>query len=800
MSKDFYSKSHLLNTAKKWKEQFPAIKNYSYSLSLKSSSFAEELRQKRNYYWLQTSIAQLENKAPMSEICDYWSKKTEEIVKQALEHLKIGTEDFQIFLMGKLASYELNLSSDIDIIFLSPNLTEGVTKKAQQLIKLLSEHQVFGFCYRIDCDLRPNGRFSPLVQSFEQFESYYSNYGQVWERVALIRFRPLIPTKESQKLEQFKKKFCFRKYIDTSLLEDIKEIRNKLHKSLIHESEHINLKLMPGGIRDIELYTHSLCVIHGGKLPKLQLLKLYDIWLELFNCGILTQDLLHHFTKIYWLLRKKENLSQMYFDQQTHQFPLSQINNSKDFFSTIEYNKKIISDLINITELEHIPIEAITQEELIKMGFSATTVKTYWQDIKAIDVANKNPKDRANRKKVLQNFLDIVSTKGIDKDLALQHIFNFFKSTKAKSGFYNLLLNYPQLIDELVYIFSTSQYYSQVINNRPELLDSFLLRITGEAPTDSEEFLEYLIEKKLISSIFYSNDFLKNLDVQSFNQSTSKLADKCVLDLLQFLCNKVAKSNIEILSLGKWGGSELGCLSDLDFLFLTPEEPNTDDHRIARRLITHLTNNHRGGSLYSIDLRLRPNGNAGPLIMSRNAFLSYIKEKAKAWEKQAYLRARNLSDPRFDHLVYRSILDSNLTTEDINELIHIKNKLLKTSDLDLINIKYNKGGLIDLEFCLQHFCLRHRPNSISSNSIQLVQQLHISEKLKSQFVQNYYYLRRIEQLRDLGLRYQKEELDRNSKSFKHIANLLKTDEEVLYQCIQQVLNENLYIIDSINNI
>ena len=245
---------------------------------------------KRHKHWLESSLAQIHGTSTAKDICKYWSQKTNEILNEVWHSIP-GNDEVALFALGKLGANELNLSSDIDILLVSllPASKEQF-KFYRKFNELLSRHSDLGFCYRLDFDLRPGGRLGPTICSTQQFEDYYWTQGATWERVALNRLSPICGNKDViNNVTQIRDKFCYRKFIDYRLINDIKNIRSHMHAQDL-QSDDINIKLGAGGIRDIELYINSLQVIHGGKLPQLKTSETSEAINKLCQSNILPID------------------------------------------------------------------------------------------------------------------------------------------------------------------------------------------------------------------------------------------------------------------------------------------------------------------------------------------------------------------------------------------------------------------------------------------------------------------------------------------------------------------------------
>ena len=201
----------------------PAIDRYLKILESPPGSFSDELRHQRHEAWTRAALAALCSNIPAQEICQFWSEACLQILRRAWEKEELHHEQVCLITMGKLGAGELNLSSDIDIYFVSEKEPSKVLiKKIRAWINQLTEIRASGFCFRVDLDLRPGGSTAPLVQSFEQMTNHYGYHGETWERVALIRQNiPLGPAPLVEEISTFCRKFSFRKHIDYGLFHDL---------------------------------------------------------------------------------------------------------------------------------------------------------------------------------------------------------------------------------------------------------------------------------------------------------------------------------------------------------------------------------------------------------------------------------------------------------------------------------------------------------------------------------------------------------------------------------------------------
>ena len=246
--------------------------------------------------------------------------------------------EFTILGMGKFGGNELNFSSDIDLIYCYSS-TRGETtggsrgekislhryfvKLAEQVTRALHQVTEDGFVFRVDTRLRPDGNNGDLAISVSAAESYYESWGQSWERAAMIKARPVAGSLHlGNELLRRLEPFIYRRYLDFSMVEDIKLMKQKINASLSREQEgERNLKLGRGGIREIEFFIQALQLINAGKQPQLrqrnslqmlQLLKQEEL-IEAEECDLLSAA--------YRFLRTVEHRIQIVHEQQTHSLP-----------------------------------------------------------------------------------------------------------------------------------------------------------------------------------------------------------------------------------------------------------------------------------------------------------------------------------------------------------------------------------------------------------------------------------------------------------------------------------------------
>lgn len=757
---------------------FPVVKLYQTILQEMREPLAlsARLKKKRLTEWLQIANTQLFQSEKTDELCKHWSSVADSIVTEAFYHF-FEHDEVALFAMGKWGSFELNLSSDIDLILVHKAGAQISISKFRQFQNLLSSRDSQGFLFRTDFDLRPGGKSSPMIPSDDEFINYYTNFGETWEKMALTRLRPICGNQNViDKICTFKEQFCFQRHLDFNLLDDLSSLREKIQfehwaKS---DNEKINLKFIPGGIRDIELFIHALQIIHGGKSKNLRISGITKSCQQMIDQGILSSSDGQTISENYWRLRTLENYVQLINDEQTHTFDIKAQHpdaifkkwDELDLKATNEIVSKILGKPPGAKEMNFI------DRALLELGDH----KDILFQLMTISLKSRNKdRDELQKQKLILKYLEIIFQQNHHIKNSLSLMQDFLNSVKTRTSFLTLLLREENLLKKMAYLFSYSPYLSGILIRRPELLDSFVYQSQDVQTDDIQNILEFLLEKKLLSELSNGIELLESLNLEKVSHQLSIVADSIVLKLLEWH-NKEHQSNLNVLCLGKWGGQELGFNSDLDFIFITKDEVTENDLKAARRIINRLTETNKGGSLYSIDMRLKPSGKAGPLVIQFSQLLQYLKTSAEAWERQAYTRSRLLiSEMNLLLELQETLNERSISTQEMKQLKSIQDELIKTSKGEL-DLKLSSGGLLQIELFIQTFLLQISLINLKETSTKGM--IRIAKEQTSQIEINelekrYALFRLVEQIQQLISREQGSSLDTNSESYQLLAAALK---------------------------
>ncbi|MFP4347002.1 MAG: bifunctional [glutamate--ammonia ligase]-adenylyl-L-tyrosine phosphorylase/[glutamate--ammonia-ligase] adenylyltransferase [Desulfococcaceae bacterium] len=447
---------------------------------------------------------------------------------QALELVVLG--------MGKLGARELNFSSDIDLIFAYPESGETqdgprtVTNNdfflrlARRLAQVLGANTPEGFVFRVDMNLRPFGQSGPMVMSFDAMESYYLEQGREWERYAWIKARAVAGDQAGgRRLLAALNPFIYRRYLDFGVFESLREMKQKIALEVRRKGMKEDIKLGPGGIREVEFFGQIFQLIRGGVEPALQerrILKVLDI---LARENYITGSVRDELYAGYRFLRTVEHRLQEYADLQTHKLPQT------------EPERKILAESMGCANW------AVFSERLRRhMG----TVHDHFSKLlKAEDIEDSQHKAESSLKGVWQNpasdednqailsavgyedpdtvlkhladfrddlFSQPLSREGRDRinrlmplvlkeaaraespATALDRIFGLIRSILGRTCYLSLLLENPNTLDHLVRLATTSAWILNFLTRHPVLLDELLDPRTLYHPPDREALEEDL--------------------------------------------------------------------------------------------------------------------------------------------------------------------------------------------------------------------------------------------------------------------------------------------------------------------
>ena len=687
--------------------------------------------------------------------------------------------------MGKLGAYELNYSSDIDIIVFydaeKAGLAAGVepstffVRLTRELVRFLQEHTGEGYVFRTDLRLRPDAGATQIALSVDAGLSYYESFGQNWERAALIKARTIAGDAEAGEdfLTQLSP-FIWRKYLDYAAIADVHAMKRRVHAHKGHGAiavEGHDIKLGRGGIRDIEFFVQTQQLIAGGRHPELRSRGTLETLASLAAGGWIEQSAADDLTEAYRFFRRVENRLQMIGDQQTHILPsdrleLDRVARLSGFASTDDFADALKKRFARVEThyealFEKLPeapeaaptlvfagneADPGTLSALEQLGFrnpqAVTAAVGAWQSGRYAATRSRPARERLTE--LLPSLLGAFA-RTAEPDLALAIFDKVIAGMPAGLQLFSLLAANPTLTRLIADIMGTAPRLAHIIGRRPRLLDAVLdPGFFGIVPTPAK--LKELAANALAQASDYQDAldrarivgreqaFLIGVRVLSGTISARQagaaytaLAETIVEALAERAQAELVRQHGDIqggeaavLAMGKLGGREMTATSDLD-LIVVYDYPGEDVHsdgpkslsgsqyysRLTQRLIASLSAQTAEGSLYAVDMRLRPSGNQGPVATKLSSFVDYQRGSAWTWEHLALTRARMIAGPvalrRSINDAIREALvrsrDRGAVAEEVRTMrAKIEGEKAATGIWDL---KQVRGGLVDLEFLTQ---------------------------------------------------------------------------------------------------
>ncbi|AMJ96606.1 bifunctional glutamine synthetase adenylyltransferase/deadenyltransferase [Alteromonas stellipolaris] len=724
-----------------------------------------------------------------------------------------GPIHMYIMGMGKLGGRELNFSSDIDLIFAysEKGMTNGekkpienqqfFTRLAQKLIQALNKVTPDGQVYRVDMRLRPFGESGPLVMHFDAMEDYYQEQGRHWERFAMVKARVINDDKSEDvaSLNAILTPFTFRRYLDFTTIDALRNMKHLIATEIRRRRLSNNIKLGAGGIREVEFFAQSFQLIHGGREPELQSKSLLTTLDKLADFEIVEPDVTEQLRTDYLFLRKTEHTLQQFQDRQTQTLPDSEWEKNAliavlGFSSYDEFMAKLQNTMDRIhghfNELVEEAKDTHTSEDTLfeacrdawqlsldKEEFS-TTLTPFISVEEAQGICTQLQEFKTNQRgyrmgqkgedtlnKLIPEILYVLIKFDPSKaNSVLKRIFGVIDSITGRTTYLDLLLENPNVLQQLVKLCDRSEWIANEIKRFPLLLDELLTPLylqqqNSDITTSKYEYAQELRQTmlrvehddvelamdtwrqfKLCQQLrIAASDISGSLPIANVSDKLTVLAEVLLEHVIEAAWHQVSarfgvprhlnddELGFAVIGYGKLGGYELGYGSDLDLVFLhnAPRQSTTDGAKsieaqqfyikLAQRIMHLLNTKTLFGQLYETDLRLRPSGNAGLLCCHIDGFERYQQEEAWTWEHQALVRARgicgDISLLSAFNTVRHNILsihrDQPTLSTEVSEMRAKMRKHLLTASNQKVDLKQCVGGIADIEFMTQYWVLAH---------------------------------------------------------------------------------------------
>lgn len=756
------------------------------------------LRRVRQREMVRIAFRDLAGWADLNEVMATLSELADACLDGALTSLTAWLKappGFVVLGMGKLGGRELNFSSDVDLIFAytgdGDSRHEQFLRLGQKLVQALSETTADGFVFRVDMRLRPHGASGPLAVSFDAMENYYQVHGREWERYALIKTRVVAGDRAAgAELLARLKPFVFRKYLDYGTFESLRAMKTLIEREVARKGMEANVKLGPGGIREIEFIAQALQLVHGGREPVLQERALQPALDRLVAAGHFETGARDALRDAYVFLRNTEHRLQMVADAQTHVLPTDDVERQRLAFgmgfpdwTTFEtvlnrHRQKVQEQFAlmfrapqgEVASAEASPLAAAWlvpddiekgTELLRNAGYrEPESVFALLRGLRAGSAYGAmSAESRARLDRLVPLLLSAAAFTRMPEE-TLARLVRLLEAIGRRASYLALLVENPMALAQLVKLCAASPWIAGWIASHLIVLDELLdpralytpLTRTGlveelrarlvAIPADDVELQMELLREFRHSHLLRiaATDLGPGLPPEQVGAHLSDIAEVAVGESLtlaraalvqrhgQPTCRRDGGAlypGFAVIGYGKLGGRELGYASDLDMIFLYEgcEDGATQGTRVVsneeffarlgQRLIHFLTTRTAGGTLYEVDMRLRPSGQSGPLVTSLVAFREYQSAHAWTWEHQALVRARAVAGTPELCAAFETTRQEILCRPRDPEKLRADVRTMRARMIGEqagkesgFNLKHDRGGIVDIEFMVQYAVLR----------------------------------------------------------------------------------------------
>jgi [glutamine synthetase] adenylyltransferase / [glutamine synthetase]-adenylyl-L-tyrosine phosphorylase len=687
------------------------------------------------------------------------------------ERGRISPAEFCIVAMGKLGSRELNYASDIDLIFLYSD--EGTTasggargqvtnreyfvKLGESILRMVGEQRGEGAAYRIDVRLRPHGRVGTLANFLGEAVRYYEEMARDWELQTLIRARAAAGSQ--QLYTRFASRIVGRVFrADSNVgaaLASVRLSREKIDRQREPAAKGFNVKLGRGGIREIEFIAQALQVAFGGRDPWLRAPHTLITLGRLTDRGLITETEHSQLSDAYHFLRALEHRLQMEHGLQTHSLPDD------------PRSRELVARRMKCDSLSEFELELERHTNNVRKTFDRVFGNVAAPEpIKPARPAGID-EGLADPDAALARLAASVFSKHLVDQIDVGQLADMLRRTAAASLNSHRALSFAARVagsldkssepitvslaelSRLVELCGVSEFFGEMIAGYPALIHAVSLRadqlrqrdylLELSAPvkeqTDFHGELEAL--RRSWSALLLeigSADSDRTIELAETNELLTRLA-RAAMNAALLVARRefvrrygefVTEPRLAVLGLGRLGSAGMDYGSDLDVVItfdsgaispvtsLTPEEAYA---RLTELMITALSSITRSGYLYRVDLRLRPDGQKGPLVTGSESLIEYLKRRASIWEWLAYVKLRAVAGDlslgaevesacrKVIHEMARQIDPNQLRDETRRVRERLEKEKIRRRDSG-VEIKYGAGGMLDVYFVARYLQLR----------------------------------------------------------------------------------------------
>src|SRR6185437_5140261 len=722
------------------------------ALAGEPAALAQRLRRLRERVMVTLAHRDLNGLATLDEVFDTMSALAEECIRAAEReaHRSVAALHGEpangarlvVAALGKLGGGELNVSSDVDLVFLYP--AEGETTGER-----------------------------PLAHS-----AFFAAHARPWERYAWLKARVVVGPAEG--VRERVEPFVYRRYLDYGMLASMRELHARIFEAAIRRRKADDIKVGTGGIREVEFAAQLFQMVRGGRDAGLRTPSTRAALAAIGERGLVAPERAGALLEAYAFLRRLEHRLQYYDDQQTQALPrtpehralVAEAMDCADWDALLvrlDAHRAKVQDAFNAlfeAPPEHARAASLAswlydpQASADPEGLAGDLAEAGVADAQAVArrlveftrsrrYGALSTAIRARTEQLLPLVVAALAREG-GREATAARLLDLLEAIGGREAYYSLLVEQPQVLARAARLVSKSAWAARLLARHPILLDELTHTAASFTATDwaaeraslraecaamegdVERLLDHLRHYKQRQMLrFTIADLEGELAVMALSDELSALADTILDVTLAEAMKSVGiapspsgqgrgedrASGFCIVGYGKLGGKELGYASDLDVVFLYDASMAGEAERLARvaqRVNNWMTTPTSAGVLYEIDLRLRPDGIKGLMVSSIAAFRDYETKRAWTWEHQALTRARACAGDTALGARFEAVRDEILAVPReraklFEEIVAMRRRMRAEQKSQAHDLKHVEGGVIDLEFCVQALVLAYGP-------------------------------------------------------------------------------------------
>jgi [glutamine synthetase] adenylyltransferase / [glutamine synthetase]-adenylyl-L-tyrosine phosphorylase len=690
--------------------------------------------------------------------------------------------------MGKTGGRELNYVSDVDVIFVAEPV-DGADENAAMaaanalathLMRACSTSTAHGVLWPVDAALRPEGKHGPLVRTVESHRAYYERWAKTWEFQALLKARPVAGDRAlGEEYLAAVSPMVWQAASRENFVEDVQSMRRRVEKHVPAAEADRQLKLGPGGLRDVEFSVQLLQLVHGRADDSLRSGTTLEALDALARGGYVGRDDAAALDENYRLLRTLEHRIQLYRLRRTHLMPTAEAD-LRRLGRGLGYRRDAVAEVVNRWQQQAREVRRI-HERLFYRPLLAAVARLSTSEARLAPEAARERlaalgfRDPAGAMRHLEALTAGVSRRAAIQKTLLPVMLGWFADEADPDGgllafrkvsddlgsthwYLRLLRDEGSAAERLAHTLARSRYAADLLMGAPEAV-AILGDSGGLAPRSPEDLLRRMtaaagrkddpdravqaarsVRRQELFRIAVA-DLSGQLDLEGVGAALTDLTAALIEASLEVAQRVVAERSggglamsLLVVGMGRLGGRETGYGSDADVLFVhEPREGASEDEAQAQALevvqeLRRLLSSQGPDPQLGLDADLRPEGKNGPLVRSLESYRAYYERWSLTWESQALLRARPIAGDTDLGARFVELIDplrwpaDGLSPRQVREIRTLKARMeaerLPRGADPKTHFKLGRGGLSDVEWTVQllQMCHAHQVPGLRTTS------------------------------------------------------------------------------------